>query len=197
LNKLAGIADLMRHRGRHAVQHTWSTRWVHWTAAALLAFGAIANGDVTDALFSPAAMRTEVIAGIGITALYAYLWFWVRGPGGGSRLPADAPGWERRLAKIVHLTIYGSIAAVLLTGFGMAWLAPTDLVVDVEAHRILGMTRTFSFIRESHEFASGVLGWAFGLHLCGALWHRVVRRDGVTQSISLLGRKTPTAPTSG
>jgi cytochrome b561 len=178
----------MKHKGGQASPHSWSTKWVHWAAAALLAFGAIANGDVTDALFSPAAMRTEVIAGVGIAALYSYLWFWVRGPGGGSRLPADAPGWERKLAKIVHLTIYASIAAVLFTGFGMAFLAPTDLVVDVEAHRILDMTPAFSFIRESHEFASGVLGWAFGLHVTGALWHRIVRRDGVMQSISVLRR---------
>jgi cytochrome b561 len=189
LETINHIAGEMRHKGEQAKAHSWSTKWVHWAAAGLLAFGAIANGDVTGALFSPAAMQTEVFVGIGIAALYGYLWFWVRGPGGGSRLPSDAPRWERMLAKIVHLTIYGSIAAVLASGFGMAWLAPTDLVVDAKAHRILDMTSTFSFIRDFHEFTSGVLGWAFGLHLCGALWHRIVRRDGVMQSISVLKRR--------
>jgi cytochrome b561 len=186
MQKLKAIADALAHGGAHAKAHTWATKWVHWAAAGFLAFGAIANGDVTDALFSPAAMHTEVYAGIAIAALYGYLWFWVRGSGGGSRLPGEAPRWERMLAKIVHMTIYGSIAAVLLTGFGMAYLAPTDLVVDAAAHRILDMTPTFSFIRETHEFVAGVLGVAFGLHLTGALWHRIVRRDGVMQSISLL-----------
>lgn len=182
------LTAVMKHKGVEAAPHTWLTRWVHWTAAGLLVFAAIANGKATDALFRPAAMQTEVFVGVGIAALFGFLWFWVRGPGGGSRLPADAPGWERKLAKLVHLTIYGAIAAVLLTGFGMAWLAPTSLAVDVPAHRILSMTLAFSVTRRLHEFAFGVLVLAFALHLCGALWHRVVRRDGVMQSISLLLR---------
>jgi cytochrome b561 len=187
--KFTQIMEPMKHKGAQATSHHWSTKWVHWVAAALLAFGAIANGDVTGALFSHSAMMTETLVGVAIAVLYTFLWFSVRRKGDGSRLPSNAPKWERLLAKVVHLSIYGSIAAVLLSGFAMAYLAPTDIIVNAPAHEILQMSNRFSFVRDFHEFVSGVLGWAFGLHFVGALWHRVVRRDGVMQSISIVKRK--------
>jgi cytochrome b561 len=169
-----------------ATRHTWATRWVHWAAAALLLFAFVTNGDVTGALFSPSAMQFEVYVGLIMAAFYGFLWLWMRGPGGGTRLPSQAPGWERLLSKIVHHGIYISIAAILLTGFAMAYLAPTDLVVNASAERIVDMSWRFSLARNAHEFFAGLLGWLFGAHFAGALWHWYVRRDGVMQSISPL-----------
>lgn len=183
MERFGHITEWLRHRGKPAASHTWTTRWVHLFAAALLLFAAVMNGDVTGALFSPSAMNFEVYTGIAVGAVYGFLWFWIRGKGGGSRLPEDAPWWEKRLAGIVHFGLYASIAAILVTGFAMAYLAPSDVVVGVARRQIVDMTRRFSFIRETHEFASGLLGWLFGLHFCGAIWHRIIRKDGVLQSI--------------
>lgn len=179
-----------QHTGDMARSHTWATKWVHWVAAALLLFAVVTNGDVTGALFNPNAMQFEVYVGIAMAVFYGFLWLWTKGPGGGTRLPAKAPGWERLLAKIVHYGIYLSIVSILLTGFAMAYLAPTDLVVNAPAEQILDMSGRFSFARDAHEFAAGLLGWLFAAHLAGALWHLFVRRDGVMQAISVLpGRK--------
>ena len=68
----------------------------------------------------------------------------------------------------------------------MAYLAPSDLIVNADAERILDMTTRFSIARDAHEFFAGLIGWLFGAHLMGALWHRFVRRNGVMQSMSLL-----------
>lgn len=189
MQSLSDFFSTFRHRGTVATAHTWSTRWVHWAAALLLVFSAIANGENSGALFKSSAMMTEVFVGIGIAILYGYLWFWVRRSGGGSRLPKDAPRWEQMLARIVHYTIYASIAAILVSGFAMAYLAPTDVVVNVPAQRIISMTTEFSFVRAFHRFMSVALGGALGLHIAGAFWHRLVRRDGVMQSIGLWGKK--------
>jgi cytochrome b561 len=183
---LQSLIQPFQHRGDSARPHTWTTRWVHWAAAALLLFAAVTNGDVTGALFNPGAMRFEVYVGIAMAVFYGFLWLWAKGPGGGSRLPAKAPGWERLLAKIVHYGIYLSIAAILLTGFAMAFLAPSDLVVNAAAEQIVSMFDRFSFARDAHEFAAGLLGWLFGAHFAGALWHWFVRRDGVMQAMSVL-----------
>lgn len=180
------LTQPFQHRSESAERHSWTTRWVHWLAAALLLFAAVTNGDVTGALFSPGAMRFEVYVGVVVAAFYGFLWLWTKGPGGGSRLPQTAPAWERRLSKVVHYGIYLSIAAILLTGFAMAYLAPTDLVVNAAAERIVDMSWQFSFARDAHEFASGLLGWLFGAHFAGALWHWIVRRDGVMQAISVV-----------
>jgi cytochrome b561 len=180
---IAPILRSLTHPGPPAPAHRGQTKWVHWLAAALLLFAVVTNGDVTGALFSPVAMRFETIVGVVMAVFYGGLWLWLRGPGGGSRLPARSPMWERRLAGLVHTGMYLSIAAILLTGFAMAWLAPTDLVVNAAAGRIIHMSGLFSFVREAHEFAAGLLGWLFGAHLAGALWHLIARQDGVTQAI--------------
>ncbi len=189
MQALSNFLKTLQHRGTVATAHTWSTRWVHWAAALLLVFSAVANGENTGALFSSSAMMTEVIVGAGIAILYGYLWFWVRGSGGGSRLPKDAPRLEQMLARAVHYTIYASIAAILASGFAMAYLAPTDVVVSAPAQRIISMTTEFSFARAFHRFMSVALGGAVGLHIAGALWHRLVRHDGVMQSIGLWRKK--------
>lgn len=186
---MAGLMNMfntMKHKGDQATSHTWSTKIVHWVAAALLLYAGVVNGKVVDALYDPGAMRTETLVGIAIAILYTYLWFWVRGSGGGSRLPAAAPAWERRLAGCVHVSIYLTIAAALLSGFAMAYLVQTDVVGVKAARLILQMTPRFAFIRGFHEVSARVLLGLFVAHLIGALWHRLIRRDYVMQSISLL-----------
>lgn len=186
---LIEITDAMRHQGDLATPHTWPTKVAHWLAAALVLYASVENGKVVDALYDPYAMRIETLAGVAIAVLYTYLWFWVRGAGGGSRLPLEAPAWERRLASSVHIGIYLTIAAALLSGFAMAYLVQTD-VVGVKATRlILQMSPRFAFIRGFHEVSARILLGLFLLHLAGALWHRLIRRDYVMQSISLLTGK--------
>ena len=130
-------------------------------------------------------MQFEVYVGLAMAIFYGFLWLWTRGPGGGTGLPVQAPGWEKLLSKIVDYGICLSIAAILLTGFAKAYLAPTDRVVNAAAERILDMTARFSFARDAHEFAAGLLGWWFGAHFAAALWHWFVRRDGVMRAISV------------
>ena len=178
----------LRHEGAAATGHPWATKWVHWAAAALLAFAAIDNGDVTGALTNPGAMRFEVGVGLAVAVAYGALWLIARGPGGGTRLPVTAPRWERLLALLVHRGTYLAIAGVLLTGFGMGWLASGDLAVNAAGTRVMHMTTRFALLRDAHEVAAGLLGWLFAAHLAGALWHWLVRRDGVARSISPVHR---------
>ena len=116
------------------------------------------------------------------------MWFWVRGPDGGTRLPKDAPWWEQRLSRLVHVSIYLAIGAILLSGFAMAYFAAADVVVDAKAEIVLTMSPRFSFLRSAHLVGLAILGRLLALHLVGALWHRFVRHDGVMQSISLFKR---------
>jgi hypothetical protein len=51
----------------------------------------------------------------------------------------------------------------------------------------MGVLSRYDVIRDFHSGVANILAFAFGLHIVGALWHRIVRRDGVMQSISLGG----------
>jgi cytochrome b561 len=188
---IRSLLTALRFKGAQAAPHGWPTKWVHWAAALLLLFAAVTNGDVTGALFSPISMRFEVGVGIALSVLYGSLWLWARGPGGGTRLPEQSPTWEKWAAKLVHNGLYLTIAAILATGFAMAWLAPSNVSVDAASEVILRMSPQFSFIRDTHEALSALLGWLFAAHFAGALWHKFIRQDGVLQSISLLRRRKP------
>ena len=188
MQKLQKMLAQMRYHGAEATGHSWITKWIHWVAIVLLIFAAIRNGDAAGALFHPAALHQEVYVGLVLTVLYVLMWFWVRGPDGGTRLPAGAPWWEQRLSRLVHVSIYLAIGAILLSGFAMAYFAATDVVVDAKAEVVLTMSARFSFLRTFHLVSFAILARLVGLHLIGALWHRFVRHDGVMQSISLFKR---------
>lgn len=193
MQKLQKLLAKMRYVGTPATAHSWVTKWVHWVAIALLIFAAVKNGDASGALFHPAVLHQEVYVGLVLTALYVFLWFWVRGPDGGTRLPKGAPWWEQRLSRLVHVSIYLAIGAILLSGFAMAYFAASDVVVDAKAEVVLTMSPRFSFLRGVHLVGLAILARLLVLHLVGALWHRLVRHDGVMQSISLVKRDIATA----
>ena len=186
--RLQNLLTKMRYVGTPAAGHSWVTKWVHWSAIALLIFAAVKNGDASGALFHPAVMQQEVYVGLVLTGLYVFLWFWVRGPDGGTRLPITAPWWEQRLSRLVHVCIYVAIGAILFSGFAMAYFAASDVVVDARAEVVLNMSSRFSLLRGVHLAGLVILARLLALHLIGALWHRFVRHDGVMQSISLFKR---------
>lgn len=186
--KLQNFLAKMRYVGSPAKGHGWVTKWVHWLAIALLIFATVKNGDASGALFHPAVLQQEVYVGLVLTGLFVFLWFWVRGPDGGTRLPVAAPWWEQRLSRLVHVCIYIAIGAILFSGFAMAFFAASDVVIDAKAEVVLTMSPRFSFLRSVHLAGLVILARLLILHLVGALWHRFVRLDGVMQSISLFKR---------
>lgn len=152
--------------------HGRVARILHWGTTALLLFAFIENGDVTNALRDPAAMRMEAWLGLGIVAVFALRFIWMhRFNGGASRLPLASPGWERRLAGLAHNGIYVCVAAIVATGLlipaALSWGTP----FWVDAARGL------------HEFVANGTLVLIGGHIAAALWHKLIRRDGVWESI--------------
>jgi cytochrome b561 len=74
-------------------------------------------------------------------------------------LPAGMRPWQARLSKLGHLLLYAVLAGLVITGTGAMYL--------------------WSGFRPVHE----VLLWCgvalVTLHVAAALWHQLVRRDGL------------------
>src|SRR6185295_17535506 len=119
------MSEGLRHMGATARPHGTVTRVFHWLGGALLVFAFIENGEETRVLFNPEAMRRDVILGAIVGLVFLVRPIWVYLFRGGSRLPTDAPRWEKAVTWISHLSIYGSLAAVLASGFLIAYLAPS------------------------------------------------------------------------
>jgi cytochrome b561 len=152
--------------------HGLVAKVLHWGTAGLLLFAYIQNGDVTNALRDPAAMRMEALLGLGIVAVFALRFLWMqRWNGGATRLPASAPWWEQRLSRLAHYSLYLCVLAIVASGLLIAgaqsWGSP--FLVDAAS----GV----------HEFIAGTTLFVIGGHVAAALWHKLVRRDGVWESI--------------
>lgn len=177
------IFEGLRHVGGSAAPHGYATRAFHWLGGAVLAYAFIENGEKTRVLFNAAAMRRDVILGaiIGLAFLARPVWVYLFR--GGSRLPTDAPGWEKALTSISQFSIYGSLAAVLASGFLIAYLAP-------ESHIFRARRR----IRTDNPLLAGTIRFHVGIsdfllfliyaHIAFAFWHWFFREDGLWESMT-------------
>jgi len=98
--------------------------------------------------------------------------------------PSDGPGWQRLGSQIVQIMLYVLLVALPILGwlwagargwqvslFGLVTLP--DLVAQGSSlGRLAG---------DLHALLSNVLLVLVGLHVVGALYHTVVRRDGTMQ----------------
>ena len=137
----------------------------------LLLFAFIDNGDVTNALRDPAAMAFEARVGIMVLVAFALRYAWMHlFNGGASRLPATAPRWELWASRLAHHSLYLCVAAIVATG----------LLIPFAQSHAPGLLGAASGL---HEFVAGLTLWIIGAHIAAALWHKLVRRDGVWESI--------------
>jgi cytochrome b561 len=117
---------------------------------------------------------------------------------GAPPLPADLPPAMKLGAKLSHLALYGFMIIMPLLGLGMLWAAAYPVVLSggIQIPALLPQSdRVHTLLWNAHFY----LGFAFFalvlLHLAAALFHALVRRDGVFATIALfpLGNKTTPA----
>lgn len=146
------------------------TRVIHWAFVVLIIYSYVQNGEVTGALDSPEAMRTEVYFGLFVLALLLGRYLWVRRDWA-SALPINAPVWEKRAARAVHLGMYWGLALVILSGFGIALVMDQSETV-VEA------------VSDVHIFFTNLTLLLMIIHVVAAIWHKIHRKDGVMESMT-------------
>ena len=108
---------------------------------------------------------------------------------GAPPLPADLP-WTMKLgAKLSHQALYGLMIVMPLLGLGMLWAAayPVVLYGGIRIPALLSQSdRLHTLLWNAHFY----LGFAFFalvlLHLAAALFHALIRRDGVFETIAPL-----------
>jgi cytochrome b561 len=155
-----------------AKPHGRIAKILHWSTALLLLFAYIENGDVTNALRDPAAMRMESLLGVGIAVIFALRFLWMRyGNNGASRLPDSTPTAERRLAAWAHYSLYAAVFAIVATG------------LLIPAAQTLGSPNLVSAAGDLHEFVTNTTLFLIGAHVLAALWHKVMRQDQIWESM--------------
>jgi cytochrome b561 len=173
-------------------------RSLHWLMAALiLAMLFIGVGMVSTVMPKYAVLlATHKTLGIAILAL-ALIRLGVRARYGAPSLPADLPEPMKLAAVLSHYALYTLMIAMPLIGWAMLSAAAYPVV-------LYGNLRLPAILPQSDEMhtllwnAHFYLAFAFFalvlLHLAAALFHALVRRDGVFESmagVSLHGEAEP------
>ena len=157
-----------------AKPHGFVTRGIHWLSILMIAYGYYKGLDNVNQLADPALFRFEVIFASGLGLLFAFRLFWTQKIGGATRLSQAAPKWEHFISRVVHQGLYGSVFTIVGTGLAIAYAYGSPFLGNV-------FINTMIFV---HEAALTLLPALILAHIAGALWHKVIRRDGVLESMT-------------
>ncbi len=157
-----------------AHSHGFVTKGIHWLSAGLIGYGYLKGLDDVAQLSHPGVMQFEVAFALGLGALFLLRLFWTKGAAGATRLPTDAPKWEHFASKAVHVGLYASVFGIVVSGLGIALAYTTSVLGGLFQSAMIGL----------HEFALSALPVLLLAHIAGAIWHKVVRRDGVLESMT-------------
>ncbi len=103
-------------------------------------------------------------------------------------LPAGMPRWQRRAALLSHWLLYALLLAMPLVGWAMLSAAgyPLALFAGFELPPIAPRNPAlFAWLRGAHHWLALLLFATILLHLAAALFHGLVRRDGVLASMAI------------
>lgn len=157
-----------------AKPHGFVTRGIHWVSILMIGYGYFKGLDNVNQLADPALLRYEVIFASGLGLLFAFRLFWTQKVVGATRLPQEAPRWEHLASRIVHYGLYGSVFTIVGSGLAIAYAYVSPLLGRFFTNMMVGL----------HEAALTVLPVLILIHIAGALWHKVIRRDGVLESMT-------------
>ena len=157
-----------------AKPHGFVTKGIHWLSAVLIGYGYFKGLDDVSQLAHPGLLGFEVAFAVALGLLFLLRLFWTKRIAGTTRLPTDAPKWEHYASRLVHAGLYASVFTIVLSGLGIALGYTTPLLGGLFLTAMVGL----------HEFALVILPLLLLAHIAGALWHKLVRRDAVLESMT-------------
>jgi len=101
-------------------------------------------------------------------------------------LPEDLPGWQKVAALGSHLVLYVLMIAMPLIGWAMlsAGGYPVTLGGGVQLPAIVPADPVwFAWLRNAHRWLAYAFFATFLAHFAAALYHALVRRDGVMRAM--------------
>jgi cytochrome b561 len=163
-------------------------RLLHWLmAACILAMLFIGVGMVSTVMpkYVPL-LATHKTLGITILVL-ALIRLGVRARYGAPLLPADLPASMKLAAHLSHYALYALMIAMPLIGWAMlsAGAYPVVLYGNLRLPAILPQSDSLhTLLWNAHYYLAFAFFAVVLLHLAAALFHALVRRDGVFESMA-------------
>lgn len=179
---------------RQPLRYPWILVVLHWLLALLIAAMLVAGLVVLQPALNSTpekltALRVHMALG-GVILVLMLVRVVAR-----SRLPRPSPATAGhaaldRLAAATHVALYLLVFAMLTSGIGIALVAGLPQIAFGGQG---SLPASFADLppRIAHSWLAWLLIAAVGLHLCGVLYHQLIRRDGVVRRMTL-GSEPPT-----
>ncbi len=168
------------------------SRWLHWVMAVLvIAMLFIGVGMITSVTRYSLLVSIHKPLGIAILLLVVIRLI-NRRINTPPALPASLPPIQRLAARASHLALYALMVAMPLIGWGMLSAAgyPIVLYGPVALPAILPKDAAlYAVLREAHTVFAYLLFATVLVHLGAALFHGLVRRDGVFESMAFVTKR--------
>ncbi|MCJ2127129.1 cytochrome b [Methylobacterium sp. J-077] len=173
---------------------TGGQRLLHWSmAACIIAMFFIGVGMVSTVMptYVPL-LATHKTLGVAIFVL-ALVRLGVRARSGAPPLPADLPAPMRLAAHLSHYGLYGLMFALPLLGWAMlsAGAYPVVLYGGLRLPAILPQNPALhTLLWNAHYYLAFAFFALVLAHVAAALFHALIRRDGVFEAMAPLGSRT-------
>ncbi|AOK39573.1 cytochrome b [Burkholderia vietnamiensis] len=162
-------------------------RLLHWVMAAMIVtmlfvgVGMVASisrrHDFLVALHKPLGIAVLVLVCVRIAVRLS-----TKAPA----LPDDLPWWQKFAAHGSHLVLYALMVAMPLIGWAMlsAGGYPVTLGGGVQLPALVSADpATFAWLRVAHRVLAYLFFVTFVAHFAAALYHGLIRRDGVVRAM--------------
>jgi cytochrome b561 len=167
-------------------------RVLHWLMAVLIVTMLFVGAGMVTSVSERHTYLIELHKPLGIAILILVLIrIVVRLKHGAPALPASVPAPQRFVAHLSHLLLYGLMLAMPLIGWAMlsAGGYPVTLYGPIHLPPIAPTDAwLFARLHFAHTYLAYLLFLTVLLHLAAALFHGLVRRDGVLSSMARGGR---------
>lgn len=163
-------------------------RGLHWLMAAMVLAMLFIGIGMVSTLHPKFLTLIAIHRPLGIAILVlAVLRLGVRLRRGAPPLPADLPWWQAAAAKASHVVLYILLIAMPLVGWSMlsAGGYPIVLYGPLRLPPIAPHDATlYAVLRASHTYLAYLFFATILMHVAAALFHALVRRDGVFRSMA-------------
>ena len=151
--------------------YTLTAKIFHWSFVILFAYGISKQINNINQLEDLALLKFEIAFAL-LFILFLVTRFVYMKRTQKSSLPPDAPMLQRVIAKAVHYGMYIGMISIAFSGLVIGCLYWFGLKGGVIIEILIGW----------HELSVSIVYWLVGLHLVGAIYHRL-KNDGVWQSM--------------
>ena len=158
--------------------YSFTAKLFHWGFVFLFLYGVIKQVDDNSQLADINLLKFEVSFAMIFFLLLAIRFVYMRKTQSSS-LPQKTDKSQKLAAKIVHVGMYFSLAAIACTGLIIGYFFSLGFKGEFLIGLMVGI----------HEFLVSVIYWLISVHVIAAIYHRL-KNDGVWNSMVPFWKET-------